>query len=647
LSESKLSQLIGSMRLYAQHRKRKRIASHRKSARTTNARLKSAVYQSVKKRDIMRDQSFIRTALAVASFAFALPAYSATCPFDGGGSDAVNDGLVLTRYALGITGAPLVASTRYASLDPLQVKNNIECVGCALDMNGDNAIDTVDTTIIARHLAGFSGNALTNGLALGSGSRPTPSSVQSFLASGCAVGGAINAFTQGGNSFGAPAVLGTNDAQNLTVQSGGSQISVIGPGGNGLRVVQTTGTRSNAPNVINGSSASAITQFVEGSTTQTTQGTTIAGGGYSGADCFDQPTSTFIRSCGNEARASFATISGGNANRVTDLFGTIGGGRGNTTSGDSNTVSGGRFNNASGSSSTIAGGSFNAASNSVSTIGGGSGNQATGEYSTIAGGTNNISSGYASHIPGGELNRATGSHSFAAGRAAEALHDGAFVWADATIGPFSSTGPNQFNVRAAGGVRLHSSTSQFFGNQGRQMLNLWNTEYGIGVQALTLYFRSFDKFSWHRQGVHDDAEGNPGGGTQIMQLTNTNLTIAGTLVQGSDRGIKENFASVNPKSILAKVASLPISLWNYKADDNKTQHVGPMAQDFKRLFGVGQDDKTIATVDASGVALAAIQGLHALVKEKDAEIARLKEKAKRVDSLERDLAAVMKRLGMK
>ena len=43
---------------------------------------------------------------------------ASACPFDTGGSDALNDGVVLTRYALGITGAPLTASTRYASLDP-------------------------------------------------------------------------------------------------------------------------------------------------------------------------------------------------------------------------------------------------------------------------------------------------------------------------------------------------------------------------------------------------------------------------------------------------------------------------------------------------------------------------------------------------
>jgi hypothetical protein len=57
-----------------------------------------------------------------------------------------------------------------------------------------------------------------------------------------------------------------------------------------------------------------------------------------------------------------------------------------------------------------------------------------------------------------------------------------------------------------------------------------------------------------------------------------------------------------------------------------------MAQDFHAAFGVGTDDKHIATVDADGVALAAIQGLHAIVKDqaaelkaKDAELAALRE----------------------
>ena len=49
-----------------------------------------------------------------------------------------------------------------------------------------------------------------------------------------------------------------------------------------------------------------------------------------------------------------------------------------------------------------------------------------------------------------------------------------------------------------------------------------------------------------------------------------------------------------------------------------------MAQDFRAVFGLGEDDTHISTVDADGVALAAIQGLYTVVKEKDDEIATLR-----------------------
>jgi len=48
-----------------------------------------------------------------------------------------------------------------------------------------------------------------------------------------------------------------------------------------------------------------------------------------------------------------------------------------------------------------------------------------------------------------------------------------------------------------------------------------------------------------------------------------------------------------------------------------------MAQDFHAVFGVGEDDRHISTIDADGVALAAIQGLYQLMQEKDAQIAAL------------------------
>ncbi len=56
----------------------------------------------------------------------------------------------------------------------------------------------VDATIISRKLAGFSGAALTDNLALGSGTRNTPAAVQSFLLAGCgATGGTFTSITAG------------------------------------------------------------------------------------------------------------------------------------------------------------------------------------------------------------------------------------------------------------------------------------------------------------------------------------------------------------------------------------------------------------------------------------------------------------------
>jgi hypothetical protein len=82
----------------------------------------------------------------------------------------------------------------------------------------------------------------------------------------------------------------------------------------------------------------------------------------------------------------------------------------------------------------------------------------------------------------------------------------------------------------------------------------------------------------------------------------------------SDRNAKTNFTQVNAEEVLAKVAALPLSTWNYKSQAEDIRHIGPMAQDFKAAFGVGESDTGITTVDADGVALAAIQGLNEKVE---------------------------------
>ena len=84
-------------------------------------------------------------------------------------------------------------------------------------------------------------------------------------------------------------------------------------------------------------------------------------------------------------------------------------------------------------------------------------------------------------------------------------------------------------------------------------------------------------------------------------------------------------------SVLEKLAAVPISTWNWRTEDAGIRHMGPMAQDFRAAFGLGPDDKHITTIDADGVALAAIQGLHRAGQQKDARIAELEKRLLRLE----------------
>ncbi len=115
-------------------------------------------------------------------------------------------------------------------------------------------------------------------------------------------------------------------------------------------------------------------------------------------------------------------------------------------------------------------------------------------------------------------------------------------------------------------------------------------------------------------------------GNGIYFGTNGNtLTISAAAGVVSDRNLKTDFGSVGPEDILARVASLPIGSWRYTSELAGVHHVGPMAQDFRAAFGLGNDGKMIYFVDESGVALAAIQGLNQKLNERDAEIKVLQD----------------------
>ncbi len=86
-------------------------------------------------------------------------------------------------------------------------------------------------------------------------------------------------------------------------------------------------------------------------------------------------------------------------------------------------------------------------------------NTVTASYGTVGGGADNMAGNYGT-VPGGAANVANGLYSFAAGQAAQALHQGAFVWADSESPVFASTGNDQFLIRAQGGVGIGTASPE-------------------------------------------------------------------------------------------------------------------------------------------------------------------------------------------
>ncbi len=96
----------------------------------------------------------------------------------------------------------------------------------------------------------------------------------------------------------------------------------------------------------------------------------------------------------------------------------------------------------------------------------------------------------------------------------------------------------------------------------------------------------------------------------IEHSSGAHLTSGGVWTNASDENLKENFQPIDGAELLEKIEQLPISEWNYKIESDDVKHIGPTAQDFQKVFGIGENDKTISTIDPSGIALAAIKELN-------------------------------------
>lgn len=564
-----------------------------------------------------------------------------------------------------VAGADVIGTTDNQALE-LHVNGErvlrLEPTTDSPNIIGGHELNTVDAGVVGATIAGGGtpddggGAAAPNTVsadygAIGGGIRNRASGIQSTIASGgfnttsgaqSAVGGGVANQASSTNATIAGGAL--NQATEFNATVGGGQLNKASAAFAAVLGGQQNVASGEHSAVGGGQSNSATADHatVGGGSVNTASGveSTVSGGRQNAAS---ELRSTIGGGFDNTASGDYATVCGGLSNTASFVGAAIGGGVRNTASlggatvaggndnaasGTGSTVGGGAFNTSSGTTSTVAGGFDNAASSLRSTVGGGQGNSATNDHATVAGGENNAagsinsfigggednstagnwafvgagrgnqSNGSRSAILGGENNRITGGFGailggrecevlaeagFALGRQVKIanVHPGAILFADNTQEDFNSTAFDEFAVRAGGGVRM--------------------------VTAV-------------------DNDGTPTAGVRLAGGGSAWLTI-------SDRNAKENFKKVDSREILERLVAIPVETWNYKTQDASIRHMGPMAQDFSAAFGLGPDEKRISTIDADGVALAAIQGLHAIVKERNAEIAALTARLERIEAM--------------
>lgn len=153
----------------------------------------------------------------------------------------------------------------------------------------------------------------------------------------------------------------------------------------------------------------------------------------------------------------------------------------------------------------------------------------------------------------------------------------------------------------SGQAGLYGTTPGMSSMFGNQALSAYNQRAGM-EQARNQFGLGLLDAQMRSQGMAKEQQGRP--------WWQTALGVAGTVapyvaMAASSRELKKDIKQVDKKtsSKLAKhLKDLPLYTWKYKGDE--TTHFGPIAEEFKEKFGIG-DGKTLHLADVMGVTLAA------------------------------------------
>ncbi|MGI8965936.1 MAG: tail fiber domain-containing protein, partial [Limisphaerales bacterium] len=335
-----------------------------------------------------------------------------------------------------------------------------------------------------------------------------------------------------------------------------------------------------------------------------------------------------------------------NPNRVGADYASVLGGFGNTASGYSSTAMG---------AATIA-------TNYASTAMGGS-TTASGSYSTAMGFATTASGSYSTAM--GQNTTASADYSTAMGYLAKANHKGSFVWADSQNANFASTAPNQFLIRAGGGVGIGSAVTPngaLHLRSGGLAISGASSPYngtspGVYIESGGTYGNifAFDYGPFLPLPLVLNAPGglvgigrNPTANTLEVN-GNASKTVAGSWLANSDRRIKSDIKPVD--HALATLEKVRLVSFRY-TDDYRASHRGVddrrylnvVAQEFREVFpehvkssgeklANGDEILQVDTYPLTIYSAAAIQELDSKLKTKEAKINELESRLSALEKL--------------
>lgn len=261
---------------------------------------------------------------------------------------------------------------------------------------------------------------------------------------------------------------------------------------------------------------------------------------------------------------------------------------GTTGTGITNATAIGQYSNASGNNSVAIGYGTNTTTNS---------NKASG-VGSIAIGFKNVSSG-SNSVAIGNYCTASYENSFAIGYGdVSGIRNTASAGGSFAIG-FGCTASTTNSICMGYRASVDTTLSGWTSESAVERTFFWNGDSAAGSYAYNNGSACFRIGSSGEFRIQNNADAGAHIGSNSSYVWTTN----------SDVNLKENLVEHNYLDTLERIMEMPIYTYNFKILDPKITNIGPIAQDFNRLFPSGKSALHISDNDKCGVALAGVKGV--------------------------------------